>query len=185
MPTYTLAHDPLWYEDVGILFAGDRVWEMWPHVMHSTEEKINAVTRLVLFTTVALYLATRKPKYLLMGAPAILALAYLGMYRKQHVTPVVPGTAVPIVATGSTCPSSLATEDNPFGNRLAGTPNFYEPHSVCPPHIPQKDPHKALFTNFTDAWEKQSSHRQFFTVPEHDPSKFTQYLKQGPSLEKY
>lgn len=174
-----LERDPIWYKNVGILLASNRLQEFWPHPMQTREEKVNAVVRFSMYASMALYLINRKPKYLIMGivATLIISLAYTRMPPSTDIKPMPrPQKAI-----------RQPTEDNPFGNPLAYTPAFEDDKKNPPSETDSGKMEitrdtllkKGVFMNIESAWDKYSLERQFYTMPEHDTGVFARYLYGG------
>lgn len=72
----TPRRDPVWYQDVRVLWR--RPFEFFPSRDQTPEERVNSLTRLVAYSSAAVYAYSRRPKVLLLGliAVAIVSLAY-------------------------------------------------------------------------------------------------------------
>lgn len=171
-----LQHDDVWYTNMSILFAKGRLFEFWPHVMHSDEEKVNAIVRFSMYATLMLYLANRKPKYLVMGVVAIAIVSYA--HHHASMTNRKGDATVPKVQMR---PRRQPSEKNPFGNALVMEDDPIKGIDPLPDDPKTEElrdiaARKGLFMEFEDAWNKYSSERQFYTVPENDQGAFAQYL---------
>lgn len=163
----TDVRDRLWTQEPGVLFQSGRILEFWPHRMHSREEKVNAIVRFSVFAALLLYVVSRKPKYLVMGAAAALGVTVLHPWLRA-------ARGVPCVQPRS---MRRPTPNNPFGNRLVSDESPDErpfDHDA----EAERDAHfqKGLYMNFEDAWNKHSSERQFRTMPEGDQGAFAKFL---------
>jgi hypothetical protein len=70
---------PVWLNDPRILLRKDKIMEIWPNQDMSAEEKVNAVSRLVIILVIIGYLLTLKVNIFLLGA-ATLGIVYLLYY---------------------------------------------------------------------------------------------------------
>lgn len=173
-----LDRDPIWFERPSVLLASHRLFEFWPHPMHTRAEKVNAIARFALYTSLALYLARRDPKFLVMGVIAVLTVTLA--YRRMPDPPA----ALPMAKDLNI---RKPTPHNPMGNPLAGT-DAYADGKLNPPAetadgkmeaVRDEMLKKGIFMNFDDAWSNYSMERQFYTVPEQDTIAFANYLYGG------
>ena len=166
--------DPIWYQNVRVLFAGDKLREFWPARDQTFEERVNAIVRLIVYAGVALYLYNRDTKYVLYAIACIGVVSYVysvkakkGVnesfrdYRRMRADSVAPVQAVPC---------TLPTDDNPFGNvlltDLADNPDrpaacYYDDVKA---DVDDKF-NKNLYRNVEDVWGKENSQRQWYTTP--------------------
>ena len=72
-----------WLSDPTILFKQDNITQLWPAQAMTTEEKLNAITRLVLILSLLGYLITRTIKIVITGAVTLAAIIIL--YKIQNV----------------------------------------------------------------------------------------------------
>lgn len=166
----SFARDPPWYSDASVLFRRDRLREFWPHPMHTSAERLNAVVRFCAYAGLVSYLARRRAKYLVLALAAA-ALATLLYGRRSG--DVESELRMPTLA-------------NPFSNTLAGSTwqddgKVSLAASACDLEDASIEAmrseffKKDLFMNFEDAWNKRSSERNFITVPEHDTMAFARF----------
>ncbi len=173
--------DKVWYQDVSVL---PRRWrEFFPTADQSPEERVNALVRLVLYATVAIFAYNRQPRTLVMGACAIAVVSFAFGQRRDEGYPAPPGQ--PLVASGS-AQCSPSTRDNPFSNALL-TDLSKDRVPACA-YDTAKDTIKSnfnagLFRNSTDVYERENSQRQFYTMPVTtsipDTAAFSQFLYGG------
>ena len=64
----------IWLNNPTILLNQDKLGELWPTSNMSLEEKINAITRLIILLTVIGYLITLRPNIILIGTLALLSI---------------------------------------------------------------------------------------------------------------
>ena len=66
-----------WLSDPGVLFRKGQINKVWPTGKMSKDEKLNAITRLVLVLTLLGYLVTRTARILVTGIVTIIAIVVL------------------------------------------------------------------------------------------------------------
>lgn len=75
---------PFWSNDPTILLNKDHLFEIWPSNGMSLEEKLNAMSRLILFLTVIGYIATMSKRILMLGLLVLFAIFVLFHMRKRE-----------------------------------------------------------------------------------------------------
>ena len=68
---------PFWVNDIKVLFNQNHIMHLVPLETMSFEEKLNAMTRLVIIMTLLGYLITKKKKFIITGIITILAIIFL------------------------------------------------------------------------------------------------------------
>ena len=122
---------PVWFEDPYILMKHNEMMKLWPQEGMSRNEKINAISRLVILLTILGYVLTRSIMYIVTGIAtlAILGVLYFtskkgeGTQAKKEGFQSAPmnafrnkeGTMKPILKKSSS-KLTMPTEDNPFMN---------------------------------------------------------------------
>jgi hypothetical protein len=76
---------PFWLYNPNILFKSSEISTFWPCVGMSFEEKLNAITRIVLLLTLIGYIATKKTKIILSGVVTLGAIVLLYLIKKEKV----------------------------------------------------------------------------------------------------
>ena len=76
--------DTFWLNDPTILFNKDSVGQVWPTRSMSTNEKLNAITRLVILLTILGYLVTGNFRVIVTGVVTIVAVAILKYLKKDE-----------------------------------------------------------------------------------------------------
>jgi len=77
---------PFWLSNPNILFKSDQIYTIWPTSDMSFEEKLNAMTRLIIVLTLVGYLITRNIKILLSGLITLGVIILLFYIRKSKNT---------------------------------------------------------------------------------------------------
>ena len=66
-----------WLYNPNILFKTDQIHNIWPSSEMTFEEKLNAISRIVIILTIVAYLSTKKTKILLSGIMTLGAIIFL------------------------------------------------------------------------------------------------------------
>ena len=77
---------PFWTNDPLILFNKDYIFELWPNTNMSYEQKLNAITRVIIIITILGYVLTMSLRILLVGIVTIILIFALYKMRKQKLT---------------------------------------------------------------------------------------------------
>ena len=130
---------PFWSNDPTIIFNKDYIFDLWPTMSMCYEQKLNAITRLIVLITVLGYILTMSKRVLIVGAVTLLIIFMLFKMRKQKLTkkildegftvegdnvyglvPSKPDTIVNPVTLDSVLRSEFkeGTKNNPFSNVL-------------------------------------------------------------------
>jgi len=75
-----------WSNDPTILFNKDSIFELWPTTSMCYEEKLNAISRLIILLTILGYILTMSMRILAVGALTLLVIFILYNMRKQKLT---------------------------------------------------------------------------------------------------
>jgi hypothetical protein len=72
-----MSSTPFWFNDPSILFNKDIITKIYPEKMMSSNEKLNAITRLVILLTILGYLITEKYKIVVTGLVTLASIVFL------------------------------------------------------------------------------------------------------------
>ena len=75
-----------WSNEPTVLFNKDYVFELWPMTDMCYEQKMNAVTRLIILITILGYILTRSQRILIVGFLTLVIIFVLFKMRKQKIT---------------------------------------------------------------------------------------------------
>lgn len=75
-----------WTNEPTILFNKEYIFELWPTTDMCYEEKLNAITRLVILITILGYILTMSKRVLLVGSVTLVIIFVLFKMRKQKIT---------------------------------------------------------------------------------------------------
>ena len=171
--------DAVWYQDLRVLFGSSRWYEFWPTVDQTFSERINALTRFVLYATILMYVVRRNLTHVLVGLAivAILAFIHYGKgdeietFSDNDISGMDDGIFSDFKAPDDVQPDGNGcvrpTTNNPFGNVLL-TDNPGR-SAACPYNDVEKEVkdkfNERLYRNVNDVYEKANSQRQFYTMP--------------------
>ena len=79
-------HTPFWSNDPTILLNKDFIFELWPNSSMNYEQKLNAITRLIILITILGYIATYSVRILITGFVTLVILFGLYKMRKNKLT---------------------------------------------------------------------------------------------------
>lgn len=77
---------PFWINEPTILFNKEYILELWPTDSMTYEEKLNAITRLILLLTILGYILTRSYKIVSIGILTIIGIYFLFKTHNQKLT---------------------------------------------------------------------------------------------------
>ena len=75
-----------WSNDPTIIFNKEYIFELWPTSEMTYDQKLNAITRLIILITVLGYIATQKNRILIVGSITLFVIYALFMLKKQKNT---------------------------------------------------------------------------------------------------
>lgn len=75
-----------WTNNPTILFNKEYIFELWPTTNMSYEQKLNAITRVVILITILGYILTMSHRILFVGVMTVLGIFILFTMRKQKIT---------------------------------------------------------------------------------------------------
>ena len=77
---------PFWSNDFSVLLNKDYIFELWPTSSMCYEQKLNAITRLIILITILGYVSTSSIRILVIGIITIVVIFALFQMKKQKVT---------------------------------------------------------------------------------------------------
>jgi hypothetical protein len=151
----SMKHDAVWYADVRVL--SKRPLEFFPARDQTTEEHVNAITRLLAYVSIAVSVYRASVRPLLLGGMGIILVALL--YRGRTI----------VARNGDTARCRGSTKTNPFANMLVTEYGKEMPPPPCAYDDMEKDVKKNFNENLPrnmDDWsERENSQREFITMP--------------------
>jgi len=76
----------IWSNEPTILFNKDYIFELWPTTNMCYEQKLNAITRLIILITILGYILTMSSRILMVGALTLVVILILFNMRKKKIT---------------------------------------------------------------------------------------------------
>ena len=77
---------PFWSNDPTIILNKEYIFELWPTSQMTYEQKLNAITRLIILFTILGYILTQKIRILIVGVITLFTIFALFMIKKQNNT---------------------------------------------------------------------------------------------------
>ena len=77
---------PFWSNDLTVLFNKEYIFEFWPTTEMCYEQKLNAITRLIILITILGYILTSSQKILIVGILTLVVIFILYSMRKKKIT---------------------------------------------------------------------------------------------------
>lgn len=132
---------PFWFNDPTILFNKESILQLWPTKEMTFEEKLNAISRIVILMSILGFIFTRNWKLILIGIITLAIIFTVYRLRKQSIvksllnkegfsvnSSIQPSPFTPSTSLTTTNPVTLetvlksefypTTKKNPFGNVL-------------------------------------------------------------------
>lgn len=176
--------DLFWYDDPSILFAKDRLIEFFPTKDMTTNEKLNALSRMFIYMGIIMLIVFHN--YLLTFIPIVgLAIIFMLFYNDKELHRInvekfdmqikqelglKPEIPLKIDDVGNIC--QRPTPNNPFMNVLISdytdNPNRPPPCSQADDDVKEETKKYFdynLYKDVEDVWDKSNSQRQYVTLP--------------------
>ena len=171
-----VSDDPFWGDRPDILLHKGRLIEFFPTADQSTEERMNAITRLVIYAGVVLSLYRGMTIPIQLAGLGV-ALIYL-MWRNRSVSAINNESSVEGYCT-------MPTKENPFMNLLPSDPPD-RPPACMGPEVEEMSRNlldSQLYEDVDDLFGRNNNQRQFYTMPStqrpSDRDKFANWLHKG------
>ena len=161
--------DKLWYQEVKLLCAPDRLQEFWPTRDMHFNERVNALSRFCLYAGLLVSITRRDPMYFVLGILMMTFLTYVAQVResKSKSSGLQPAHLKPDHNKMTSKACQKPTIENPMGNFMLTDEKDRAP--ACPSDEVREEVDDAFFANFErdpfDLFNKKHSQRQFFSTP--------------------
>lgn len=111
---------PFWFDDPTILFKNKYILQLWPLETMQIEEKLNAISRLIILLTILGYILTQTFKILITGLVTLVVIVLLYKFQKQKKKILQPNEAFTNMNLYNSIKDNLTmpTEVNPAMNVL-------------------------------------------------------------------
>lgn len=166
-----MKHTPFWYDDINVLTK--RADQFWITPYMTIEEKLNAMSRFIIYASVLLTFSKKDTDFLMYGAVCLLLIVMMWkrgapkeikkLLLPRHNFP----TKTQFIKEKETC--TKPTGNNPFGNVLMNeyNENTYRP-PACPYDEVKNDINTKFFDNIVrepyDVFNKRHNQRHFYTT---------------------
>lgn len=173
--------DPLWVKNINILLKKDRLDEFFPSKLMTYEEKMNSISRFVLYTGLLLFLLKSKGYYLIASTIIVL---FLGILSKNKTVNTVINKSITKSSmydvtkmTKQVC--SKPTKNNPFSNYNVVT-SIKNKAPACPYDDVKDDINSKFNLPNNEYGDEYQFKRQFYSMPvteaASDQTTFAEYL---------
>ena len=185
-----MSSDDFWGSDPSILFNQKRLIEFFPISDQSTAERMNAISRLVIYTSAFLYVYHKSSKYIVFGF-FLLGVIYViwnnqtkenfgydnnGSSFNVADTPIIDSSSSAVKKTNCVMPTS----ENPFMNPVPWENITLKPCSGKNIQTLSEDLlNGQLIDNNDDLMNVEANQRLFMTVPVRDREKYAKWLFKG------
>lgn len=177
-----MSSDPFWFNKLEILFDKDRITEFFPNKFMSHSEKLNAILRFAVYSSIILILYYKRSNLLII--PICIAGLTLYIYKYNRL-PENKDENKKFKLKHLSQECELPSKDNPFMNTLVHELNDgpKKPHCNTDDDDVKEEVEKHfnynLYKDVNDIYDKTNSQRQFYTMPE-----TTEYgIKHGDSVK--
>ena len=177
-----------WINNPLILIQKDKLFELWPLSYMSTDEKLNAITRIIIILTISGYITLKNMNILASGTVSIIIVIILYFINKNSNNKIFnnnePFTNIDLyeeVKHNFTNPDTknpmmnvMLTELNDNPDRLPAAPSYNKSvekqindstEEIIKNNFDDKDTGDSLFNNLGEKFEFKQSMRQFYTTP--------------------
>ena len=180
--------DKAWIKDISVLFEESRLLEFYPTKEMSPNEKLNAIMRLSIYSTILLYFFSKNSKYLFI---IVLASLFTYMKYKRNIENFESNCGCDDIQK-----PIRPTADNPFMNINLITDTNKDldkaPVSYNKPELKKKIDKafgETLYKDVSDLYGKRNSQRNFYTMPSttipNQQTSFAKWLYQtGPTCKE-
>ena len=167
-----MSSDPFWFNQYTILFDKDRLTEFFPNQYMSQAEKLNAILRFGIYSSIILMLYYKNQNVLFLPLFIAGLTLYLHKFNKLPVPEKAKSHFIKMKELKEKC--EVPSKDNPFMNTLVHELNDGPKKPNC--KVEDEDVKEDIEKNFNhnlykdvnDIYNKNNSQRQFFTMPETD-----------------
>ena len=155
--------DPFWFKKPEILISKRNVLQFWPSKFQTYEERINSITRFILYSGLILSLQKQDSSPMVYSILLVSILAFISKSHNPVLQQILSKTKL-----NSDC--QMPTKTNPLGNQIPFDDVYRKPG--CKSSTIENEITKNLFaefpTNGLSNTNKDSIERQFFSTPNTD-----------------
>ena len=165
--------DPFWGDQPEVLIQADRLREFFPTSDQTLAERMNAITRLVIYCGIALSVYQEKAGPMQLAAIIVFFLYHTWQNRRKAVAgsgieKFTPDTLAPVIQpTPRNAGCTAPTFNNPYMNYLPGDDINRAPACSGPgvQEVATNLMNSQLFEDVDALYEKSIGQRQFYTMP--------------------
>lgn len=154
--------DPFWFKKPEVLFSKQNNLQFWPSKYQTYEERINAITRFILYSGVIMSFYKRDTNPLVLASLLVVVLVIVSNSKNKIIKNILKNS------TNGNC--QKPTSQNPLGNQIPYDDPFRKP--ACNSDIVENNITKSLFAEFPTRGlgdkNKEFIERQFFSMPNTD-----------------
>ena len=164
--------DPFWYNSPKVLFMKTRLKEFWPNKEMTMDEKLNSITRFILYSCGLLTIYNNDPSFLIAGLCLCALIAIIVRFKlvRPKKSPLQPSHTHPKAEKMTNKRCAKPTKHNPFANvSMADYKDNVERSAACyhenvSDEIDELFYHKHGQPEF-DPYNRRADQRQFFSNP--------------------
>ncbi|AYV79395.1 MAG: hypothetical protein Faunusvirus12_8 [Faunusvirus sp.] len=187
--------DRFWLEDFGVIFGGNRYWQIIPDIKMSRIEILNAISRFCLYLAILFVMFSSNTEWLYI--PILLVITCIVLYNvEKKYNKILPiDTEIESLALNKPDACQRPTPANPYMNVLQSD---YIDNPTRPPACDIMDPNikqevmdnytNNLYTNETDIYTSKILERIYYTTPgstiPNDQISFAKWLYNQPATCK-
>jgi hypothetical protein len=149
-----------WSKNPSVLFNKDYIYQLWPTPQLNYNEKMNAISRLVILLTILGYLLTRNLRIIFIGILMLVVIFIIYQYSgKKGKEAFTDASGVKVVIDSKKLPTFLkkefveTTRKNPFGNVLMTDYTDDPERKAAPPSF-----NTEVYENINKATKKMVQH---------------------------
>jgi antibiotic biosynthesis monooxygenase (ABM) superfamily enzyme len=79
-----MSQESFWLNNFSVLFRKDKIFNVWFHKNQTPVEKLNAITRLVIYMTILGFMITKSMKIILSGLVTLIVIVILHKYQAKN-----------------------------------------------------------------------------------------------------
>jgi len=162
----------IWYENMYGLFTENNYYKILPTRDMTLQQKLNSILRFFIYLGILLALIKTNYRYLLLGIITALITIVINMYEEKQHKETVTYLEQKNLAIVDNKVCARSTKENPFMN-LSVADIYLNPEHPQACDVENSEVKKTIAKNFyshvfrdvNDKYSKDSSERQFYTMP--------------------
>lgn len=185
-PVSKIKYDDVWFKNIYVLARPDRLVEFFPNKEQTLEERMNAVTRLGLYSSILLAVYKRQWKHIL-WIPVVLLLTYAiyknykkEKFNEETVQKPLKSAMKKVIPTVNNPFMNVTMEDYTENPNREAALTYYQDNQDAEKirNSVEEKFNFNLYQSLDDVYSKNNSQRQFYTTPNTQiPSDQEKYLE--------